>query len=418
MNKVNKIYGIVSRNFLKNGRLPAYLIFSFFIILLLKPNKILQAITKSEKQKIVLTEDVFIRDIPLVAQQKSKWCWAACLQMLYETLGFNINQCKMVAILTGKEVGECCRDQGCNEANDIPLIELGFRTLPGETNNANWDSVKNMLKRGAILLTWNRIQEDGSDGSSHAMILKGYAELGADVKLLIANNPGPVKTGDINIFDSKSTFKNELEYEGQIFSYNLLYKEPGTHKFGKARNGKYIGNEPDKLFDTPQKAADYWLEHLKKLAQNHNFDDSIDVHLDASLGEEIPVNSDVIGVIVNASRLNKTHSIIYQVYNTVNGKKSFAASIVLIPQGNKWKLRSMGHYNLGKAIESVLPNSNKKRNSSKLIVNYLNGKVFMETISFDKTTKISLFTSGSTDKSIGLEKGKVYTQQEIKKLFY
>jgi papain like cysteine protease AvrRpt2 len=66
--------------------------------------------------------------LPMVAQRAEEWCWAACIQMVLNRLGVNVQQCDIVNKVFDQTV--CCvtpEAEACNQGVDPGAIAPAYQ---------------------------------------------------------------------------------------------------------------------------------------------------------------------------------------------------------------------------------------------------------------------------------------------------
>ena len=68
-------------------------------------------------------------NVPLIAQEQNKWCWAACTEMVSRYYGNDkVYQCEMANLLFGKKI--CCKNPNsilCNKGCIFSRISKVFK---------------------------------------------------------------------------------------------------------------------------------------------------------------------------------------------------------------------------------------------------------------------------------------------------
>lgn len=145
-----------------------------------------------------------------VEQRKSRWCWAACTQMVLTAFGQDVDQCQVASILFPDDA--CCAtggntcDKGCEKEDILPVYEQFnvTATLVEDSDDIVFVEIRSEIRdRGKPV----QVCIDWDEGGSHVIIIYGWRVKGPNRFLRIHDslNNG---SGEIRISELR-------RYEGQ-----------------------------------------------------------------------------------------------------------------------------------------------------------------------------------------------------------
>lgn len=128
--------------------------------------------------------------VPYACQEHETWCWAACAQMIMDSYGTRVDQCKQV---TAHATKDCCapfeeEDTGCNFLGWPHFEEFGFRVTTNDFP-LTWEELVEQIcvKRQPFAASWG--PGDGRPGG-HMVVVVGYFTLDG-VRMVAIQNPNP-----------------------------------------------------------------------------------------------------------------------------------------------------------------------------------------------------------------------------------
>ena len=131
-----------------------------------------------------------IPPLPQVFQRAEEWCWAACVQMVLNRLGVNVQQCEVVNRVFDKTI--CCAtpdDEACNQPVDPGDIVSVYQKCGRQAQLITYpisfeDLQSEILVHGRpveVGMAWAGI-------GGHVAMVWG-AKMGAQGPLLLVNDP-------------------------------------------------------------------------------------------------------------------------------------------------------------------------------------------------------------------------------------
>ena len=129
-------------------------------------------------------------DVPRRAQQQSKWCWAACAQMVMEKAGHAVTQCAQAINRCAPHPCPCVEcptssSNPCNPNLTTPTCNtggfpdftcFGFAAKHTDAAALPWGALKSEINAGRPFLgTWRYITaSNGSGNDGHMVVVVGY----------------------------------------------------------------------------------------------------------------------------------------------------------------------------------------------------------------------------------------------------
>ena len=171
---------------------------------------------KRPRIQIIYWPDSCDLSISLYGQEKSKWCWAACAQMVAEYYGYQKSQNSIVTYVKGD-----ADNDGATDTEVIEALEYATSTTTnGTTTHLNFtalttfseDLIYQKLKSGHPVIIKTH---DQSSLGYHVSVVYGYEGWGSD-NLLLINDPWPVNAGAREAH-SYTSYQNSLKKITQIF---------------------------------------------------------------------------------------------------------------------------------------------------------------------------------------------------------
>lgn len=117
--------------------------------------------------------------IPMIAQEQTEWCWAACIEMVvkYDEPDNKLQQCELANGAFGNT--SCCKSPKsslCNRPLPIPAVSLewsrqGYSCI-NEAGEVKWNDLVGEVLKGRPIecaLLWNK-------GGGHAVLIVGFDE--------------------------------------------------------------------------------------------------------------------------------------------------------------------------------------------------------------------------------------------------
>lgn len=187
--------------------------------------------------------------VPIIAQERTRWCWAASIQMLHK---FHINtstttQCELAtkyeeyyfrntnsAMPTAADIQNCCVPNSCNFPLPFSKIGLGvdlhyfdlinsyykFDSMEDiDIANFTWDKIVNEIKSCRPFALFTRITNQAATSLvNHVVVAKGYYESNTNIKYIIVNDP--LSFGSERLIPINSLYQpNQLNSALQIAKY-------------------------------------------------------------------------------------------------------------------------------------------------------------------------------------------------------
>lgn len=122
---------------------------------------------------------------PLIAQQKSNWCWSACTQMVERGRSLSVrSQCEIASSLL--DIADCCGAGDCNILADAAQITEEFQTRFPDCFPTAVPDMADLINeltifRQAVVIGWQWSDSDGG----HVVLVYGVIEVGSEYRFLV-----------------------------------------------------------------------------------------------------------------------------------------------------------------------------------------------------------------------------------------
>lgn len=173
-----------------------------------------------------------VLDVPLVAQETHKWCWAAGGQMITSFYGSPVPQPIHVNNRFNRcDCGTQPRHPRCIRGGWPEYEKYGFQLPNTRYKTLSWDELKDQMdKNQPVGFSWEwRSSRDHRSYGSHYMVARGYIVID-NLRLVVVNDPWPVATpgfagGSIILMTYGDYIEFCPRYVHHYSHYNIVKKE-------------------------------------------------------------------------------------------------------------------------------------------------------------------------------------------------
>jgi hypothetical protein len=153
-------------------------------------------------------------------QEASKWCWAACAEIIMDYMGHDVSQCELANNEFFFHNGDCCDHKTTPDCNqnafpDYAFTENHFTFRRTVNKPLSWAAVKKQIqtKGKPFAFTWR-----WAGGGGHMMVAVGCGKVDGEKRIAYLDPINPAIGTDYKIM-SFAEYKEDPDPEGDGKKY-------------------------------------------------------------------------------------------------------------------------------------------------------------------------------------------------------